>query len=79
MVLLVLSVFMVDNGGLAGHDRLVVTEAAVQGLGGRDERALVSGAANWNLWEGQWLEGEVAPEWLEVLDLADFAGESLCN
>lgn len=79
MVLLVLSVFMVDNGGLAGHDRLVVTEAAVQGLGGRDERALISGAANWNLWEGQWLEGEVASKWLEVLDLADLAGESLCN
>lgn len=80
IVLLVLSVFLVDDGGLARHDWLVVTEAAVQCLRGRDERALaLSGTANWNLGEGQWLEGESGAEWLEVLDLADFAGESLCK
>lgn len=78
MVLLVLSIFMVDDSGLARHDWLIIAEAAVQGLRSRDERSLAL-SSNRNLREGKWLEWEVASKRLEVLDLANLAGESLCN
>lgn len=80
VVLLVFSVFLVGDNGLARNDRLVVTEAAVQGLRSRDEGALaLSGTANWNRWERKRLEGKSGSERLEVLDLTPFASESLCN